>query len=129
MPVTPTPGASREPTGARGERLAAAHLADLGYRVEAQNLRTLLGEIDLLVRRRRTWVAVEVKTRTDHPAPERCVRSSQISRIRRALRALAPTLRPRPRELRVDVVAVRVAAGTPPEVRHFPGEPEPWPPR
>ena len=47
-------------TGTAGEALAAAGLARAGYRVVARNLRTEHGEIDLLVRRRRTWIAVEV---------------------------------------------------------------------
>jgi putative endonuclease len=122
------PRSRDEPLGARGERLAAAHLQDLGYRLEARNLRTRLGEIDLLVRRRRIWVAVEVKTRTDHAAPERCVADEQLARIGRALRALAPGLRPRPRALRVDLVAVRLGGAGTPEIRHFPGREDRWSP-
>lgn len=84
----------------------------------ARNLRTVYGEIDLLVRRRRLYAAVEVKTRTWHPAPERLVRISQLQRLERALRALVPLLRPRPRSLRIDVVAVTGPRDRP-ELRHF----------
>jgi putative endonuclease len=113
-------------TGQRGEAAAAAFLQDLGFRIVAQNLRTRAGEVDLLVRRRRLYVAVEVKTRRSDPAPEQAVSSSQLARLEQALVRLAPHLRPAPRQLRVDVVAVRWTAGTPPEVRHFPGQE--WPP-
>ncbi|MEM7204665.1 MAG: YraN family protein [Planctomycetota bacterium] len=112
--------------GALGESLAARHLQALGFSVEARNLRTRLGEIDLLVRRRRLWVAVEVKTRSFDPAPEQAVDAKATARLRRALRALVPTLRPRPRQLRIDVVAVRLRPEGP-EVRHFEGEAEPPP--
>ena len=106
-------------SGERGEELAARALAGRGYRIVARNLRTTAGEIDLLARRRRTWIAVEVKARADHPAPERFVDADRLDRLARALQALAPTLRPRPRALRVDVVAVRWLHDRP-EIRHFP---------
>ena len=109
-------------TGRRGEAAAAAFLQHLGFRILARNLRTRHGEIDLLVRRRRLYVAVEVKARRWHPAPEQAVSAAQLARLERALVGLAPHLRPTPRGLRVDVVAVRWTASEQPEVRHFPGQ-------
>jgi sugar transferase (PEP-CTERM system associated) len=107
------------PAGAAGEDLAAAGLRRAGYRIAGRNVRTKVGEIDLLVRRGRCWIAVEVKSRTGHPAPERTVRGEQLDRLAGALRALAPRLRPRPRELWIDAVSVRwLASG--PEILHFP---------
>ncbi len=99
-------------------------LSRRGLRVVARNLRTRHGEIDVLCRRGRLWVAVEVKARSHHPAPERCVRTGQLDRIERALRSVAAQLRPLPRRLRIDVVAVRWTArdgarSSPPEVQHF----------
>ena len=118
-PPRPRPEhASAGGSGAAGEALAAAGLRRAGYRVVGRNLRTAHGEIDLLVRRGRCWIAVEVKARRDHPAPERCIRPEQLDRLERALRALAPRLRPRPRELWIDAVSVRW--GAPPEVLHLP---------
>lgn len=111
--------------GSRGEAAAADFLKDLGFRIVARNLRTRQGEMDLLARRRRLYVAVEVKTRTRHPAPEQAVSAAQLDRLERTLVALAPHLRPRPRQLRVDVVAVRWTKHTPPEICHFPGQ-EQW---
>jgi sugar transferase (PEP-CTERM system associated) len=105
-------------SGAAGEAVAAAGLRRAGYRVVGRNLRTAHGEIDLLVRRGRCWIAVEVKARREHPAPERCIRPEQLDRLERALRALAPGLRPRPRELWIDAVSVRW--GAPLEVLHIP---------
>ena len=106
-------------SGARGESLAAAHLAALGYRVVARNVRTAQGEIDLLARDGSDWVAVEVKARQDHPAPEATVRGEQLERIARSLQTLARKLRPRPTSLRIDIVAIRWGAET--EIRLFRG--------
>ena len=97
-----------------------------GYRILERNLRTRHGEIDLLVQNRRLLVAVEVKTRGAHPAPEWCLQQAQLARLRRSLLALWHTYRPRPRGLRVDVVTVNGRnADTPWEVTHFPGQPFP----
>lgn len=94
-----------------------------GYRVVASNLRTRYGEIDLLVQKRRLLVAVEVKARRHHPAPEWSLQQAQLARLRRSLVALGGTHRPRPRTLRVDVVTVRPSnADTQWEVTHFPGD-------
>ena len=109
--------------GALGESLAAAHLAASGYRVVAQNLRTRFGEIDVLVRRRRLYVAVEVKTRSGHPAPEHLVDDDRVARLAHALRQLAPSLRPPPRDLRVDVIAIRAPRSGGSDLRHFEGAP------
>ncbi|MBM3962713.1 MAG: hypothetical protein FJ306_12550, partial [Planctomycetes bacterium] len=107
------------PAGAAGEDLAAAGLRRAGYRIVGRNVRTKAGEIDLLVRRGRCWIAVEVKSRTGHPAPERTVRGEQLDRLAGVLRALAPRLRPRPRDLWIDAVSVRwLSSG--PEILHFP---------
>jgi len=106
-------------TGTTGERLAAAALVQHGFVVVAHNVRTRHGEIDLLARRGATWIAVEVKTRSGHPAPERCVRPEQLDRLARALADLAPGLRPVPRALRIDVVAV-VTGHLAPSLWHFP---------
>ena len=127
-----TPGSGSDTSGPRlgslGEDLAAAWLSARGFRIEGRNVRTSRGEIDLLARRRRLWVAVEVKTRRRHPAPERTVHDIQLSRVRAALRALAPRLHPAPRSLRVDVIAVQIRFDRTADIFLFPGTPTAWPP-
>lgn len=87
----------------------------------ASNLRTRVAEIDLLLRRRRLYVAVEVKTRRHQEAPERCVDAAQLERLAEALARLAGGLRPAPRLLRVDLVAVRPNGADKWDILHLPG--------
>ncbi|MFT6082793.1 MAG: sugar transferase (PEP-CTERM system associated) [Planctomycetota bacterium] len=92
----------------------------------ARNLALPTGEIDILARRGRRYCAVEVKARRDHPAPERCVTTKQLDRIERSLRRLEAQLRPRARELRIDVITVRWQRHdsydpSTADLQHFPG--------
>ena len=54
----------RTATGKRGEDLAAAFLAENGYRILARNWRCSLGEIDIIAAEGTELVFVEVKSRT-----------------------------------------------------------------
>ena len=65
MSPAPSPGADRSRSlGAVGEDIAAAWYEDQGYEILERNWRRREGEVDLIVRRRRTVAFVEVKTRT-----------------------------------------------------------------
>jgi sugar transferase (PEP-CTERM system associated) len=118
-PEPPRPEPAPVCLGVTGEQLVARALAAAGYRLVGRNVRTCAGEIDLLVRRRRTLIAIEVKTRSDHPAPERCAGPEQLDRIERALRSVARGFSPLPHALRVDVVSV-IWRGARSELLHFP---------
>ena len=116
------PASSRLELGSRGERAAAELLAAQGFRILARDLRTRLAELDLVAAKGSLLVAVEVKTRGSHVAPERLVDDRRLERLQQALRALAPALAPAARRLRVDVIAVRWPTGAAkPEVLHFTG--------
>lgn len=53
----------RQVTGKRGELLAADYLRKQGYRLLDTNLRTRLGEVDIVAMDKQTLVFVEVRTR------------------------------------------------------------------
>ena len=53
----------RRVLGLAGEHIAERELVRRGYEVIARNVRTRFGEIDLIVRDRRGFLFVEVKTR------------------------------------------------------------------
>ena len=73
-----------ETRGRRAEALAAWALRLKGYRVLARRFRSGAGEIDLIVRRGRTLVFVEVKQRPDEAAAVAAVTPAAARRIARA---------------------------------------------
>jgi putative endonuclease len=97
--------------GAEGETRAARHLVRRGYRIVARNVRAGGVELDLVARRGRMIVFVEVKTRrsTRLGPPELSVDARKQARlVRGAVAWLAenPTFAQR---IRFDVVACEVA--------------------
>lgn len=98
----------RRALGADGEAQAAAWYEAHGYEVVARNWRCREGELDLVVRRGRQLVFVEVKSRTStrFGAPVEAVTPDKQRRLRRlAMRYLADT-GTTAGELRFDVVAI-----------------------
>jgi putative endonuclease len=103
--ATPDVRRAAEVRGRRAETLAAWYLRLKGYRVLARRYRTPVGEIDLIVRRRRQVAFVEVKMRETRDDAVFAV--SPLSR-RRIARAAAMWLAAHPAasglDLRFDVV-------------------------
>jgi len=111
--------------GDRGEEAAFAHLARIGYRVLARNVRCgAHGELDGVALDGRTLCFVEVKSAsTDSPvAPEEHFTPDKKKAVLRAARHYlrAHGLDETTVETRVDVVTVRLGAG-PPAIRVYPG--------
>jgi len=112
------------PLGQLGEEIAARYLQARGFEILARNLRSRLGEIDLIARDGPTLVFVEVKTRRGRPAdpPQAGVDARKRSRLARL--ALDYLAREWLRDLacRFDVVAVTLdPEGGPPRIEHIPG--------
>ena len=104
----------RNRLGASGERIAAHHLEQRGYRIVDRNVRRREGEVDLIAIEPTTdtLVLIEVKLRTSRRAGAAVESLSTRKQIR--LRELAeiyaaehPEL---PRNLRVDLVAIELAS-------------------
>ena len=93
--------------GRWAETAAALLLRLKGYRIIARDLRTPVGEIDLVARRGRVLVLVEVKARGDEAVALGALRAAQRHRI---IRAGAWLIARRPElcglDLRCDVVIV-----------------------
>lgn len=94
--------------GRAGEDLAAAWYAAHGYTVVERNWRCREGELDLVVRRGRTLVICEVKTRSSGAfgAPAEAVTPSKQARIRGLALAYLRARRVRGAQLRFDVASV-----------------------
>ena len=98
----------RQDVGARGEQLAAAFLERRGLRVVDRNVRSPLGELDIVARDGEETVFVEVKTRVGGAdvAPDAAVSATKLERLARlAERYLGERAEPGA-AWRIDVVAV-----------------------
>lgn len=75
---------ARRALGADGEAAVARWYQDHGYEVVARNWRTRAGELDLVLRRGRSFVFCEVKTRTTDAfgAPVEAVTRHKQARLR-----------------------------------------------
>lgn len=110
-----------------GERLAERHLKKNRYDVLARNVRTKMGEIDLvaIAPDGRTLVIVEVKTRKAPrvrtprtPRPEDALSRDKCSRLVRLAQAEAKRRGMTRSPLRIDVIAIETADDAEPALRH-----------
>ena len=104
-------------TGISAESRAAAYLIAKGYRILARRFRTPVGEIDIIARRRKVLVFVEVKARNKlDDAAEAVTERSKLRIVAAAEYWLSQHPDDVMSEMRFD--AVLVAPGTIP--RHIP---------
>lgn len=83
--ATPDPDrVAREQRGRSAEYIAAALLILHGHRIIERRCRTPFGEIDLVARRGRRIVFVEVKLRQTREAAESALTAKQAKRVARA---------------------------------------------
>jgi putative endonuclease len=103
---------ARRALGASGEDAVATWYEAHGYEVLARNWRCRTGELDLVVRRNRTFVFCEVKTRTTDAfgAPVEAVTRDKQIRLRHLAARWLEEAPLRPTEIRFDVASV--LAGT-----------------
>jgi len=107
--------------GRWGEEEAAIFLRRLGMKILARNLRTPVGEIDLVARHGRLLVFVEVKTRRSDAfgAPQEAVGAFKQRQILRAAQWYLGEGKGRGLQPRFDVVAVH-ASPQGAVIEHFP---------
>lgn len=113
---------SRSRFGSLAEQYAAVYLVSQGYRIIDRNARTLVGELDIVARKGRELVFVEVKARKSHwyGAPEEAVTPQKQQHLIRASQAYIAghrVLRGLP--YRIDVVAITWRGDGEPEVVHI----------
>lgn len=94
----------------RGERIAARHYRLRGYRILGANVRAGQNEVDLVARRGRRLVFVEVKERASRTAYGGGIGAVDREKRRRVRRAAAVWLQSHPElaalEIRFEVAAV-----------------------
>ena len=120
---TTRPTAPHLALGAWGEEVALRHLCRRGMVVLDRNFRCDEGEIDLLLREGDVLVVCEVKTRSSTVCgtPHEAVDQRRVARLRRAAAVWLSCHSARPREVRVDLVAVVRPRRGEALVEHVPG--------
>ncbi|MCU1438090.1 MAG: YraN family protein [Naasia sp.] len=113
--------AAKDDLGRRGEELAAGYLTARGYRIVDRNWRCSQGEIDLVARRGRGTVFVEVKTRSSlaYGHPFEAITEAKLGRLYRLARIWCREHPGRHGDIRVDVVAIVVPRVGSPVVEVF----------
>ena len=108
--------------GRWGEDEAVRFLRRVGMKIVARNLRTPVGEIDIIARHGRTLVFIEVKTRRGAAfgTPQEAVGPFKQRQILRTAQWYLASGAGRGLQPRFDVVAVRPAAAGGAEVEHIP---------
>lgn len=94
--------------GTYGETLAERQLTAHGMVVLERNWRCELGEIDLVLRDGDVLVVCEVKTRSSdaYGSPHEAITATKAARLRRLAARWVSEHDVRPREIRIDLVAV-----------------------
>ena len=125
-PKSPTPKPSRkqegdplrqaaEARGREGETLAAAHMKRLGWTIVAERVRTKVGEVDLVARRKGLVAFVEVKVRATAAELDFAIDERRLARVAAAAEALAATYATQGEDIRIDVILIAPGA----KLRHI----------
>ena len=93
-----------ERRGRIGEAFAAPWLNLQGWRIIARRARTPVGEIDLIARRGRTTLFVEVKTRATSAQLDMAIDEYRLSRVAAAVNMLAARFARPGDDIRIDVI-------------------------
>jgi putative endonuclease len=101
--------------GRRGEDLAARFLREQGLQLLEQNVRCVLGEIDLVAKDGGTLVFVEVRSRSGNRfgLPEASVSLAKQRRLTQLARWYLQRHRLESRPARFDVIAIRWVVNQP----------------
>ncbi|WP_419826008.1 YraN family protein [Sphingomonas sp.] len=101
--------------GRQAEAIAARYLAERGWTILAERVRTKAGEVDLVARRDGVVAFVEVKARATAAALDLALDERRLARVAAAAEALIPRFAASGEDVRID--AVLIAPGRAP--RHL----------
>lgn len=108
--------------GRWGEETAVRYLQGRGFTIVARNLRTPVGEIDIIARQGKTLVFIEVKTRRTlaFGTPQEAVGPTKQRQITRTAQWYLASGQGKGLQPRFDVIAVRSLVGREPQIEHIP---------
>ncbi len=112
------PTASKKEIGQRGEELAADFLLKKGLFIISRNIKTPLGEIDLLAKDGSTLVVVEVKAQKSRllNSPLEEITSKKLEKLSKLAQYISRSTRHQ--NVRVDIVGINFNL-TPAKVEHL----------
>ncbi len=98
----------RKELGAAGEEMAVQYLTSKGYHIITRNYYTRYGELDIVCRKNRSLVFVEVKTRrsTQFGAPEESITPRKIEHLKKAAMMYLNENQSSFREMRFDIISI-----------------------
>jgi putative endonuclease len=98
----------KQKLGEMGEKTAVQFLRRKGYRIIARNFSCRLGEIDIIARREKTTVFVEVKTRSSRAfgLPQESITKEKIKHLRRCAQFYIKSHAGSEENFRFDVVSI-----------------------
>jgi len=117
--LSPNPRPFRFSLGERGEVVAREFLIKHGYEILEKNYRCVLGEIDVVAKRKGRIVFVEIKTRSGKRfgVPEEAVDTKKQDKILKLAAWYLKEKKMTGSPVSLDVVAVTWIEGAPPEIR------------
>ena len=122
MKIQPSKKAFSLSLGDRGEMIAAAYLAEHGYKIIDKKARTSFGELDLIAQIKDILVFVEVKTRSSKQfgLPEEAVGAEKQKRMILLASAYIQKNALSKVKARFDVISILYDQAHSPQIRHIP---------
>lgn len=119
--IKPAKGEFDLPLGERGEMIAAAYLAERGYKILDKKARTAYGELDLVARVKDFLVFAEVKTRSSgrFGLPEEAVDAQKQKQMIRLADAYISKNSFSKMKIRFDVISILYNGVNEPKIRHI----------
>ena len=110
---------SKKQIGQLGEKLAAQYLREQGFKIIALNYQTKHGEIDIVCRKDKITVFVEVKTRTSNICglPEEAITKTKATHL---INSAFEYLIQNPGPWQIDLVTVEILSSQPTIIKHWP---------
>jgi len=112
---------SKDDLGLAGEEIACQYLRRNGYRILEQRFRTKFGELDIVCRKGRELVFVEVRSRKQESGylPEESITRQKIRHLVKAAQIWLTKKKLEGMEIRFDLVTIDFSK-TPTALNHFP---------
>ncbi|MEW5805451.1 MAG: YraN family protein [Patescibacteria group bacterium] len=109
--------------GQLGEQIAADYLKKQGYKILARNFKTKLSELDLVAKKGRVLVFVEVKAGATNQNffPEEHFNKAKIKKLKKAIEIylISEKIKLEKQAIRLDLVAIELDNGSLKALRHY----------